>query len=151
MRVERIQFLEKYAALAENLLSEKYGKDYTSVDVEKLAEVLIHLDQERAAEIDKIEQIQKQAQYHAFGFADEFNKVLGAGSFKKLAAKGAWNAAIRSVGSSAKDVLKAGKDVAVTGGKLGWQIAKENPKKSIAAGLGVGALGVGGHLLLKDD
>ena len=86
MRVQRIQFLEKYAALAQDLLSEKYGKEYTPEDVEKLAEALIDMDVKRAAEYERVEEIVKQAQHTARGFAAEIDNCLGEGSFKKIAA-----------------------------------------------------------------
>jgi hypothetical protein len=86
MKVQQIQFLEKYAALAEDLLSKKYGQDYTSADIEKLAEALITMDLERASELDRIEEITKCASYLAKGFSDEIDNICGEGSFKKLAA-----------------------------------------------------------------
>jgi hypothetical protein len=87
LRVQRIEFLEKYAALAEDLLSKEYGTEYTPEDVEKLAEVLINMDVERAAEIDRVEEIVKQARYTAKGFAAEIDNCLGEGAFKKIAAR----------------------------------------------------------------
>ncbi len=85
MRIQRIQFLEKYAARAEDLLSEKYGKEYTPEDVEKLAEALISMDVERATEFERVEEIVKQARYTAKGFADEIDSKLGKKAFQKIA------------------------------------------------------------------
>lgn len=85
MRVQRIQFLEKYAALAEDLLSKEYGTEYTPEDVEKLAEALIDMDVKRAAEMERVEEIVKQARYTAKGFATEIDNCLGEGAFKKIA------------------------------------------------------------------
>ena len=87
MRIQRIQFLEKYAAYAEDLLIQKYGKEYTPEDVEKLAEALIDMDVERAAEFERVEEIVKQARYIARGFANEIDSSLGKGSFQKIAGR----------------------------------------------------------------
>lgn len=87
MRIQRIQFLEKYAALAEDLLSKEYGKEYTPQDVEKLAGALIDMDIKRAAEFERVEEIVKQARYTAKGFAAEIDNCLGEGAFKKIAAQ----------------------------------------------------------------
>ena len=87
MRVQRIQFLEKYAALAEDLLYKEYGTEYTPEDVEKLAEALIDMDVKRAAEYERVEEIVKQARCTAKGFATEIDNCLGEGAFKKIAAQ----------------------------------------------------------------
>jgi hypothetical protein len=85
VRIQRIQFLEKYAARAEDLLSQKYGNEYTPQDVEKLAEALINMDVERAAEFERVEEITKQARYTAKGFADGIKDDLGEKAFQKIA------------------------------------------------------------------
>lgn len=86
MRIQRIQFLEKYAARAEDLLSKKYGDKYTSGDVEKLAEALINMDVKRAAEFERVEEIVKQAHCIARSFAAEIDNHLGKDVLQKIAA-----------------------------------------------------------------
>ena len=86
MKLQRIQFLEKYAALAEDFLSKKLGNKYTPEDVEKLAEAMINMDVNRAAEFERVEEIIKQARYTAKGFAAEIDSSFGEGSFQKISA-----------------------------------------------------------------
>ena len=69
---ERVEVIEKYAALADNLLAEEYGEDYEADDVVKLAEYLIDYD------VEAEEQIEKYAEYETAGrvMADAFMDQL---------------------------------------------------------------------------
>jgi predicted transcriptional regulator len=58
---ERMQVLEKYAELADNLLAEEYGNDYEKDDVVKLANLLINHD------LEVQEQMEKVAELHEAG------------------------------------------------------------------------------------
>jgi hypothetical protein len=153
VRIQRIQFLEKYAALAENLLTQNYGQEYTSEDVEKLAEALINMDVERAAEFERVEEIVKQARYTAKGFVDEIDSNLGKGSFQKMARYKSL-----SLINSLKKMIK-GKSAPGTkalgyidkGERKVRGFVKRDPLK--AAGIGAGTLiaGTAGTALLTDN
>jgi len=58
---ERLEVLEKYAELADNLLEKEYGKDYEENDVVKLAQLLINHD------VEVQEQMEKVAELHEAG------------------------------------------------------------------------------------
>ena len=58
---ERVQVLEKYAELADNLLAEEYGNNYEKEDVVKLANLLINHD------LEVQEQMEKVAELHEAG------------------------------------------------------------------------------------
>jgi hypothetical protein len=72
LKNERVEVIEKYAALADNLLAEEYGEDYEADDVVKLAEYLIDYD------VEAEEQIEKYAEYETAGrvMADAFMDQL---------------------------------------------------------------------------
>lgn len=61
MTADRIEVLTKYATLADNMMAEEYGDDYTEDDVKELAAMLIEND----AAIE--EQQEKIAEYHQLG------------------------------------------------------------------------------------
>ena len=71
----RINEVVKYASLAEEALSEKYGDDYNEEDVIKVAEYMIDSDlaleeeQEKVAEYDQLGRIMAQS------YADELAKI----------------------------------------------------------------------------
>jgi hypothetical protein len=152
MRIQRIQFLEKYAARAEDLLSEKYGNNYTSEDVEKLAEALISMDVERAAKIERVEDLIKQARHTAKGFVDEINSNLGEGVFQKLASA-ALLGAFKNVIKGAKHSELGQKIMGVIGqtGQRARKFVKTDPH--MAAGLGAGVTGTAliGSSLMDND
>ena len=147
MRAQRIQFLEKYAALAEDLLI-KNGEKYTSSDVEKVAEFLINMDLKRADNLEHVENIVKQAQHQARGFASELDEVLGEGAFKKLAGRQKANFLIKPlqklVGKS-----KIGKK-AVSAFDKGERNARYYLKKQPTMAAGMFAGGVATGALLSD-
>jgi hypothetical protein len=152
VRIQRIQFLEKYAARAEDLLSQKYGDKYTSEDVEKLAEALINMDVKRAAEFERVEEIIKKARYTAKGFAEEINTNLGDEAFKKLASV----ALLGSLKNILKGASKSNLGQKIMGGlKQTGQRARELIKKDplMAAGISAGSLaaGVAGSAFLTDN
>ena len=153
MRIQRIQFLEKYAARAENLLSEKYGNEYTSKDVEKLAEALISMDVERAAEFERVEEITKQARYTAKGFADEIDSNLGKEAFKKIARYKSLSF-IKSLKKMVKGKSELGQKI-VRGLDVGERKVRGFVKKDpyLAAGIAGGSLatGVAGTAFLTGD
>ncbi len=153
MRIQRIQFLEKYAARAEDLLSQKYGEKYTSKDVEKLAEALINMDVKRAAEFERIEEIVKQARYTAKGFADEIDGNFGKEAFKKMARFQSLSF-IKSLKKMVKGKSKLGQKI-VGGLDVSERRARGFIKKDplMAAGIGAGSLatGVAGTAFLTDN
>ncbi len=153
MRIQRIQVLEKYAARAEDLLSKKYGNEYTPEDVEKLAEALISMDVERAAEFERVEEITKQARYTAKGFAGEINSKLGKEAFQKMARFESLSF-IKSLKKMVKG--KGGIGEKIIGGlDKGERRARGFVKKDplMAAGIGAGTLttGVAGTAFLTGD
>jgi len=148
VRIQRIQFLEKYAARAEDFLFQKYGEDYTSEDVEKLAEALINMDMERAAEIERVEEITKQARYTAKSFANEININLGDGAFQKIATP----ALIDAIKTMAKSKAVSGFGQKIMGG-LGRakKLIKTDPLMAAGiAGTGGAATIVGSELMGND-
>lgn len=151
MNIQRIQFLEKYAARAENLLSEKFGKNYTSHDVEKLAEALIRLDVKRAANIDRVEELMKQARYTANAFVKEIDDELGEGSFQKMAKPALLNS-LKSLMKNkvpyfSQKVLESLKST----GQKATKMVKANPLESAGvAGIGIGGT-LGAHSILSND
>ncbi len=153
MRIQRIQFLEKYAARAEDLLSQKYGEKYTSGDVEKLAEALINMDVKRAAEFERVEEIVKQARYTAKGFAVEIDSKLGKEAFQKMARYESLSF-IKSLKKMVEGKSKLGKKI-VGGLDKGERRVRGVVKKDpyVAAGIGGGSLaaGVTGTTFLTDN
>ncbi len=152
MRIQRIQFLEKYAARAEDLLSQKYGEKYTSEDVEKLAEALINMDVKRAAEFERIEEIVKQARYTAKGFATEIDNCLGRDVLRKIAAHKTLGV-FKSLRKAAKG--KEGATKIINKLEKGERRVRGFVKKDpyLAAGIGAGSLatGVAGTAFLTGD
>lgn len=69
---ERVQVLEKYAELADNLLGQEYGNDYGREDVVKLASLLIEHDNEIAEEQEKVAELVEGG----IVFARAFNQEL---------------------------------------------------------------------------
>ena len=153
MRIQRIQFLEKYAARAEDLLSQKYGNKYTSEDVEKLAEALINMDVKRAAEFERVEEIVKQARYTAKGFADEINSNFGKEAFQKIARYKSLSL-IKSLKKMVKGKSRLGEKI-VGGLDVGERKVRGFVKREplMAAGIGTGSLaaGVAGSAFLTDN
>jgi len=74
---ENINILVKYASYAEELLEDKFGKDYTSDDVEKLAEALIDNDLAVEAEQEKVGEYDELGRIMARGFVDELSQEEG--------------------------------------------------------------------------
>jgi hypothetical protein len=152
VRIQRIQFLEKYAARAEDFLSQKFGNDYTAKDVEKVAEALINADLERAAEIERVEDLVKQARYIAKGFTEEINSNFGDGSFQKLASTALLNS-LKNVlkGASKSDLGQKIMGSLNRAGIKTYEFAKRDPLQAagIAAGSGVTALA--GTALMDSD
>lgn len=153
MRIQKIQFLEKYAARAEDLLSQKYGSDYTSEDVEKLAEALIDMDAKTAAELDRVEEIIKQARYTAKGFANEIENSLGKDAFQKIARYKSLSF-INSLKKMVKGKSALGTKAlgyADKGERKVRGFVKRDPLR--AAGIGAGTLAAGtvGSVLLTDN
>ena len=58
---ERIDTIAKYATIADNMLAEEHGKDYTEEDVQELASYLIDHDAELEAQQEKV------AEHHQLG------------------------------------------------------------------------------------
>jgi len=58
---ERIEAITKYATLADNMLAEKHGDDYTEEDVQELASYLIDHDADIEAQQEKV------AEHHQLG------------------------------------------------------------------------------------
>jgi hypothetical protein len=69
---ERVQVLEKYAGLADQLLSEEYGNDYGREDVVKLASLLIQHDEEVTEQQEKVAELVEGG----IVFARSFNQEL---------------------------------------------------------------------------
>lgn len=145
MRALRIKFLEKYAALAEDLLI-KQGDPYTPDDVEKVAEFLIKADFQRADEIDQVENLVKQGQLQAQGFANELSKIAGKDALEKLALGGFLKTLAGKAGTTYGNAfvkLKNAKSKAQKALGKAKKVLKNNPKESagiFAGGVGTGAL-----------
>jgi predicted ArsR family transcriptional regulator len=152
VRIQRIQFLEKYAARAEDLLSQKYGGKYTSEDVEKLAEALINMDVKRAAEFERVEEIVKQAHCIARSFAVEIDSRLGRDALQKIAALKT-SSIFESIRKAVKGKERLTKIVnkVEKGGRRFHEFVKKDPY--MAAGIGAGGLGIGvaGSAFLTDN
>lgn len=58
---QRIEVITKYATIADNMLAEEHGKDYTEEDVQELASLLIDNDAEVESQQEKI------AEHHQLG------------------------------------------------------------------------------------
>lgn len=68
---ERVEILTKYASVAEEMLSEKYGEDYSEEDVTKLAEYLIDNDLEAFEAQEKIAEFVDAGKIMAQSFLQE--------------------------------------------------------------------------------
>lgn len=73
-KIEKIEILEKYASVAEELLSSEYD-DYTAENVEKLASALIDHDMEVEEEQEKIAELDAAGRIMAKAYLDEISKT----------------------------------------------------------------------------
>jgi hypothetical protein len=75
---ERMELLAKYAEFADSALKEEFGEDYTTEDVEKLAEMLIARDLEISDEEEKVAELAEAGKVLAHAFAEELQKIAEA-------------------------------------------------------------------------
>lgn len=68
---ERMEVLEKYAALADDLLADTYGTDYEKEDVTKLASLLIDHDIKVQEDMEKVAELQEAGIIMARAFKTE--------------------------------------------------------------------------------
>ena len=69
MLKQEIDFLAKYATLAEEILTKEHGAgNFKADEVEKVAAYLIEEDQKNAEAFDAVDDLVKQAQIIANGF-----------------------------------------------------------------------------------
>jgi len=133
-----IEYLEKYASYADQLLAEAYGTDYSVDDVEKLAESLIDLDMEKVAEMERVAEIVEAGQIQARGFADELIKIAGQNFFEKVAltrmGKILLSGGAKDIKDAAKIMKKHGRNVSPKSLKKYFNEAKAagNVNKSVA-------------------
>jgi hypothetical protein len=71
---ERMEVLEKYAALADDLLAKEYGNDYEKEDVVKLANLLINHDLEVNEQMEKVAELHEAGIIMAKAFKAELAK-----------------------------------------------------------------------------
>jgi hypothetical protein len=82
IKQERINVLVKYATLAEEKLSEKFGDNYNEDDVIKVAEFLIDSDLAAEAEYEKIAEYDQLGRIMARAYIDELGKIESESSEK---------------------------------------------------------------------
>ena len=68
---ERIAVLEKYAALADDLLEQEHGSEYTEDDVVKLAQLMINHDIQVQEEQEKVAELHDAGIIMAKAFKEE--------------------------------------------------------------------------------
>lgn len=68
---ERVDFLVKVAAYAEELLEAEYQEDYSAEDVEKLAGALIEMQLEHEEEVEKVAELDEAGRIMARAFMSE--------------------------------------------------------------------------------
>ena len=71
----RINEVVKYASLAEEALSEKYGDSYNEEDVIKVAEFMIDSDLALEDEQEKVAEYDQLGRIMARSYADELSKI----------------------------------------------------------------------------
>lgn len=71
---ERMEVLEKYASLADELLTSEYGNDYEEQDVVKLAQLLINHDMEIQEQMEKVAELEEAGIIMAKAFKAELAK-----------------------------------------------------------------------------
>ena len=71
---ERVEIIAKYAAAADELLSDEYGKNYGEEDVEKLASMLLQHDVEQEEVMEKVAELDQAGRIMARAFKDELEK-----------------------------------------------------------------------------
>lgn len=69
----KIEVLEKYASLADNLLANEFGNDYGKDDVVKLAGMMINHDIEQEQNMEKVAEYYQAGQIMAEGFKAAMN------------------------------------------------------------------------------
>lgn len=72
---ERVETIVKYASVAEEALSERFGDNYNEDDVIKLAEFLIDSDLEAEEEYEKIAEYDELGRVMARAYVDELSKL----------------------------------------------------------------------------
>ena len=73
-QTEKMDYLEKVASVAEEMLTERFGEDYEADDVEKLALNLINMEMERVEDEEKIANLDEAGRIMAKSFIDEISK-----------------------------------------------------------------------------
>ena len=68
---DRVEVLEKYASLSEEMLEAEYGTDYNEADVEKLASALIDNDLTVEEEVEKVAELETSGRIMARAFIAE--------------------------------------------------------------------------------
>lgn len=71
---ERVEVIEKYASLAEELLTKEYGKDYTQDDVVELADKMIQHDLSVEEQQEKVAEYDEAGRIMARAFVEELRK-----------------------------------------------------------------------------
>jgi len=71
----RVEILEKYATVAEELLEQTAGDDYTEEDVIKVAKYLINADLVEEEEQEKIAEYDQLGRIMARGYLDELENA----------------------------------------------------------------------------
>ncbi len=71
---ERVEVLAKYAAAADQLLTDEYGKDYGEEDVEKLASMMLQHDVEQEEVMEKVAELDQAGRIMARAFKDELER-----------------------------------------------------------------------------
>jgi len=75
LQTERVVILEKYAAVAQSLLQEKYPNNFTEADVVALTDGLIQRDIEIEEAQEKIAELDEAGRIMARAFVDEQQKL----------------------------------------------------------------------------
>lgn len=72
---ERVEVLSKYAAAADQLLTDEYGEDYGEEDVEKLASMMLQHDVEQEAVTEKVAELDQAGRIMARAFKAELERT----------------------------------------------------------------------------
>ena len=75
LKQERVDVIVKYASLADEALSEKYGDNYNEEDVIKVASFMIDSDLAQEEEQEKIAEYDELGRIMARAFIDEQAKI----------------------------------------------------------------------------
>lgn len=80
---ERVEVLAKYAAAADQLLTDEYGDDYGEEDVEKLASMMLQHDVEQEDAMEKVAELDQAGRIMARAFRDELERTAEESSESK--------------------------------------------------------------------